>query len=40
MQSIAIELEKGNPFAYLFLFIILYPPVMVIIMAIIDKFKR
>ena len=40
MQLIAIGLAKGNPFAYLILFIILYPPVMVIIFDIIDKFKK
>lgn len=40
MQAIAIGLERGNPFAYLFLFMILYPPVMVIILTIIDKFKK
>ena len=37
MMRIALALEKGNPFAYLLLFMILYPPVMVIIIAIIDK---
>lgn len=40
MIRIAMALEQGNPFAYLLLFMILYPPIMVIIFAIIDKFKR
>lgn len=40
MQIIAIALAKGNPVAYLLLFVILYPPVMVIIFAIIDKIKK
>ena len=39
MQAIAIGLEQGNPFAYLFLFMILYP-LVVIIFAIIDKIKK
>jgi hypothetical protein len=39
MQVIAIGLQNGNPMAYLLLFMILYPPVMVIIIAIIDKIK-
>ena len=40
MQAIAIALEHGNPFAYLFLFMILCPPIVVIIFAIIDKIKK
>lgn len=40
MQLIAIGLVNGNPFAYLLLFMILYPPIMVIIFAIIEKFKK
>ena len=40
MQLIAIGLGQGNPFAYLFLFMILYPPIAVIIFAIIDKIKK
>ena len=40
MKRIALALEQGNPFAYLLLFVILYPPIMVIIFAIIDKFKK
>jgi len=40
MIRIALALEQGNPFAYLFLLMILYPPIMVIIFAIIDKFKK
>lgn len=39
MMRIALALEQGNPFAYLLLFMILCPPVMVIIIAIIDKIK-
>lgn len=40
MFRIAYALESGNPFAYLLIFMIMYPPIMVIIFAIIDKFKR
>lgn len=40
MQLIAIGLGQGNPFAYLFLLMILYPPIVVIIFAIIDKIKK
>lgn len=40
MLVIARAFDNGNPFAYLFLFMILYPPIMVIIFAIIDKFKK
>ena len=40
MIRIALALEQGNPFAYLLLFMILCPPIMVIIFAIIDKFKN
>ena len=40
MQMIAIGLANGNPFAYLLLFMVLYPPIVVIIFAIIDKFKK
>lgn len=40
MQLIAIGLANGHPFAYLLVFMILYPPVVVIIFAIIDKFKK
>lgn len=40
MQLIAMGLVNENPFAYLLLFMILYPPIMVIIFAIIDKFKK
>lgn len=40
MLVIARSLDNGNPFAYLFLFMILYPPIMVIIFAIIDKLKK
>ena len=39
MIRIALALEQGNPFAYLLLFMILYPPIIVIIFAIIDKIK-
>ena len=40
MQVLAIGLENKNPFAYLFLFMILYPPIMVIFFAIIDKIRK
>lgn len=40
MLVIARALYNGNPFAYLLLFMILYPPIMVIIFAIIDKFQK
>ncbi len=39
MFRIAYAVEQGNPFAYLFLFMILCPPVMIIVFAIIDKIK-
>lgn len=37
MIMIALALENGNPFAYLLLFLLLCPPIMVIIFAIINK---
>ena len=40
MQVIALGLENKNPFAYLFLFIVLYPPIMVIIFEIIDRIRK
>ena len=40
MQVIAIGLTKGNPFAYFLLFLLLYPPIMIIIFAIIDKIRE
>lgn len=40
MQVIALGLENKNPFAYLLLFVILYPPMMSILFAIIDRFKK
>ena len=40
MQAIALGLENKNPFAYLFLFMILYPPIMVIIFAVIDRIRK
>ena len=39
MTFIAYGLETGNPFAYLLLILILYPSIMIIIMAIIDKIR-
>lgn len=39
MQAIAIGLYNGNPLAYLLLFVILYPPVAVIIFWCVDKIK-
>ncbi len=40
MFLIAESLERGNLFAYLFLFIILYPPIVIIIISIIEKLKK
>lgn len=40
MFTIARGLENGNPFAYFFIFLILYPPIMIIMFAIIDKIKE
>lgn len=40
MQVLAIGLENNKPIAYLFLFMILYPPIMVIIFAIIDWIRK
>lgn len=40
MQIIAYGLDVGNPAAYLLLFMLLYPPVMVIIYAVIDWIKE
>lgn len=40
MFTIANALENNNPVAYLLLFIILYPPIMIIIMEIIEKIKK
>ena len=40
MQAIALGLESKNPFAYLLLFVILYPPIMAILFAVIDRFKK
>ena len=40
VQLLAIGLERENPFAYLFFFMFLYPPIMIIIFAIIDLIKH
>lgn len=40
MFAIARALENGNPFVYLFFFILFEPPVMIILFAIIDKVKE
>ena len=40
MQIIAMGLESGNPVAYLLLFVIMYPALMVIVFAVIDKLKK
>lgn len=40
MFTIANALENDNPFAYLLLFVILYPPIAIIIMEIIEKIKN
>lgn len=39
MIAIARGLENGNPFAYLLLFMILYPPILIIIFTAWDKIK-
>lgn len=40
MQIIAYGLNNGNPAAYLLLFMLVYPPIMVIIFAVIDWIKK
>ena len=40
MFTIANALANHNPFAYLLLFVIFEPPVMIILMGIIDKIKE
>lgn len=40
MQIIAYGLDNGNPVAYLLLFMLVYPPIMVIIFAVIDWIKK
>ena len=40
MNAIAYGLETRNPFAYLLIFMILYPPIMIILMEIIEKIKN
>lgn len=39
VQIIAYGLDNGNPVAYLLLFMLLYPPIMVILFAVIDWIK-
>lgn len=40
VQIIAYSLDNGNPAAYLLLFMLLYPPIMVIFFAVIDWIKK
>lgn len=40
IHALAIGLEYGNPFVYLFLFILFEPPIMIIIFYLIDCFKE
>lgn len=40
IRLLAIGLARENPFVYLFFFMLLYPPIMIIIFAIIDWIKR
>ena len=40
MFTIAKALDNGNPFAYLLMFLILYPPIVIIIFEIIDMIIR
>lgn len=40
MLIIANALANHNPFAYLLLFVIFVPPIMIILMAIVDKIKK
>lgn len=40
MFAIARGLEHGNPFAYFLIFLIFYPPIVIIIFAIVDKIKE
>lgn len=40
MFTIAKALDNGNPFAYLLMFLILYPPIVIIIFHIIDRIIR
>ena len=40
MQTLAIGLVNHNPLAYLFFIILLEPPVMIILLAVIDKIKE
>ena len=39
MNMLAYQLEIHNPLVYLFFFMILYPPIMIIIFGIIDWIK-
>lgn len=40
MRLIAWGLENGDPTAYVLIFMILYPPIMIIMFAIIDWIKN
>lgn len=39
MEIIALGLENRNPVAYLLIFMFLYPPIMVVIFAIVEWIK-
>ena len=40
IHILATGLEYGNPFVYLFFFVLFEPPVMIIIFYLIDYFKE
>lgn len=40
MQIIAHGLSNGNPITFILLFMILYPPIMIIIFEIIDRLRK
>ena len=40
MNIIAYGLETHNPFAYMLIFMILYPPIVIIIWGIVEKIKE
>ena len=40
MTIIAYGLATNNPFAYLLIFLILYPPIVIIFLSIIEEIKN
>lgn len=40
IHILAIGLEYGNPFVYLFLFMLFEPPIVIIVFYLIDFFKE